>query len=138
MSSACCGFRPTDDKSKLRAQLYLTTPNRAWTERLTFFNESGHAHAKDGLGGSTVTALHWSRDGRKIWFERPFYGANGRALGWYLMELTFAGACGATPAAGSPRPGRSLNVGTVGTSRWGRTRPMGSVLSNNTRTCVKS
>lgn len=95
MSSSCCGFRPTDDKKKLRTDIYLTTPDRRWTERLTFYNEKGHPHAKDGPGGSTVTKLRWSGDGAKLYFERPFYGTFGFVRGSWLTELTFAGTCGA-------------------------------------------
>ncbi|MEQ1863866.1 MAG: hypothetical protein ABL996_04350 [Micropepsaceae bacterium] len=95
MSSACCTFRPTDDKTKLRADLYLTTPDCRWTERLTFYNEKNHPHAKDGPGGSTVTKLRWSGDGTKIYFERPFYGTFGFVRGSWLTELSFAGSCGA-------------------------------------------
>lgn len=95
MSSSCCGFRPADDKKKLRTDLYLTTPDRAWTERLTFYNQKGHAHAKDGPGGSTVTKLRWSGDGTKLYYERPFYGTFAFVRGSWLTELTFAGSCGA-------------------------------------------
>lgn len=102
MSSTCCAFRPSDDKKKLRSELYLTTPDRAFTQRLTFFNEPGHAHGRDGAGGSTVTKLRWSRDGTRIHFERPFYGPGGAIRGSYLMELTFAGACGAIEQRGGP------------------------------------
>lgn len=117
MSSACCGFDPLDDKSRLRSELYLTSPDRAFTTRLTFFNERGHAHAKDAPGGSTVTKLRWSRDGTKIWFERPFYGAFGGARGSWLMELRFAGACGATPPAAraeSHRPASAASANDPG------------------------
>lgn len=95
MSSSCCAFTSADDKKKLRADLYLTTPDRAWTERLTYYNERGHPHAKDGPGGSTVTKLRWSGDGSKLYFERPFYGTFGFARGSWLTELNFAGSCGA-------------------------------------------
>jgi hypothetical protein len=94
MSSSCCDYTSTDDKKKLRTDLYLTTPDRQWTQRLTFYNERGHPHAKDGPGGSTVTKLRWSGDGTKIYFERPFYGVFGFARGSWLTELTFAGSCG--------------------------------------------
>lgn len=102
MSSTCCAFKPTDDKKKLRTELYLTTPDRAFTERLTYFNDPSHKDGKDGPGGSVVTKLRWSRDGSKIYFERPFYGTLGAARGSYLMELTFAGACGSTDPSASP------------------------------------
>lgn len=95
MSSSCCAFRPADDKKKLRTDLYLTTPDRSWTERLTFYNQKGHAHAKDGPGGSTVTKLRWGSDGTKLYYERPFYGTFGFVRGSWLTELTFAGNCGA-------------------------------------------
>lgn len=98
MSSQCCDFEPRDDKRKLRSELYLTTPDRAHTARLTYFNERGHAHAKDGPGGSTVTKLRWTPDGARIFFERPFYGPFGGIRGAYLMELAFAGACGGLAA----------------------------------------
>ncbi|SDR61613.1 WD40-like Beta Propeller Repeat [Rhizobiales bacterium GAS113] len=94
MSSECCAYRPTDDCKTLRSELYLTTRDRAWTRRLTHFNDRDHPDAKDGPGGSIVTKLRWSEDGTRIWFERPFYDLNGRALGSWLMELSFAGACG--------------------------------------------
>lgn len=109
MSSTCCAFKPTEDKKALRSELYLTTPDRAFTERLTFFNDPGHKDARDGPGGSVVTKLRWSRDGTKVYFERPFYGPGGAARGSYLMELTFAGACGAIdPGTGSARPPRPV------------------------------
>jgi Tol biopolymer transport system component len=95
MSSSCCDYKPDQDRKKLRADLYLTTPDRKWTERLTFYNERGHPHAKDGPGGSTVTKLRWSGDGTKLYFERPFYGTFGFIRGSWLTELTFAGSCGA-------------------------------------------
>lgn len=120
MSSTCCTFKPLDDKRKLRSELYLTTPDRASTTRLTFFNEPGHAHAKDGPGGSTVTKLRWSRDGTAIYFERPFYGPFGGARGSYLMELKFAGACGAAdPGIGAAlaTPTASAAVETVTATR---------------------
>lgn len=96
MSSECCDYRPDQPKERMRSELYLTPLDRKWTVRLTHYNEPGSADAAAGAaqGGSTVSKLRWSNDGSKIYFERPFYGAGGKAMGGYVEELMFAGACG--------------------------------------------
>lgn len=96
MSSECCNYRPDQSKERMRSELYLTPLDRKWTARLTHYNEPGSADATaaTAAGGSVVSKLRWSHDGSKIYFERPFYGAGGKAMGGYVEELTFAGACG--------------------------------------------
>lgn len=92
-SSECCGWRPESDRKALRMDLYLMDADGRNRTRLTYFNERGHPHAE--AAGTTVTTHRWSRDGRRIYLEAPFYGPFGGLRGSWLKTVEFAGACGA-------------------------------------------